>query len=51
MSFSIFSEFEHWVSQVKSILLFKLNHLTPNDYTVMLVLCICIGYCLLRNRN
>ena len=51
MFLSIISGFQHWFSQVTGLLQFKFNHLSPQDYSVMLVLCICIGYCLLRNRN
>ena len=51
MFLSIISGLQHWFGQIQSLVRFRFNHLSPNDYTVMLVLCICIGYCLLRGRN
>ena len=51
MFLTIVSGFQHWVSQIESLLIFKMNHLSPHDYCVMLVLCILIGYLLLRGRS
>lgn len=51
MILSIISGFQHWCGQIESIITFRMNHMSPQDYCVMLVLCISIGYVLLRGRS
>ena len=51
MFVNIFSGIYDWIGQLKSLLFYRYSHLTPDDYTIMLVACICIGYLLLRGRN
>ena len=51
MFLSIMSGLSQWAGQVQNILLNKMNHLTPQDYCIMLVFGISIGYCLLKGQN
>ncbi|MFO0975665.1 MAG: hypothetical protein U0996_04665 [Planctomycetaceae bacterium] len=51
MLLSVMSDFSRWIFQVQHIVSNRLNHMTPNDYTIMLVLTICIGYVLLKGRS
>jgi hypothetical protein len=47
----MFSSFQQWLWEVKSLTIHKYNTLTPQDYCVMLVLCCAVGLTLLRSRN
>lgn len=51
MLLSVMSDFSRWIFQVQNIVSNRLNHMTPNDYTIMLILTICIGYVLLKGRS
>jgi len=51
MLLSIVSGLQHWANQVQNIVFNKMHHLSPQDYCVMLVLAISIGYCLLKGQN
>ncbi len=48
---TLFSGLQQWASQVQQIMVNRMNHLSPQDYCVMLVLGISIGYCLLKGQN
>ncbi len=51
MFLSIVSGLQHWAMQIQRILNYKLDHLSPQDYSIMLVFAIAIGYCLLKGPN
>lgn len=51
MLMTILSSFRIWVSQVKAIISRETSHMSPEDYSIALVFCICIGYVLLRSRH
>jgi hypothetical protein len=51
MLLSILSDLQHWASQVRNIVFNKMHDLSRQDYCVMLVLAISIGYCLLKGQN
>ena len=51
MFLSIVSGLQHWAMQIQRILIHKMDHLSPQDYCVMLVFAIAIGYCLLKGQN
>ena len=51
MLLSIMSGLSQWASQIQNILAQKLDNLTPQDYCIMLVFGISIGYCLLKGQN
>jgi hypothetical protein len=51
MLLSISSGFQLWLSQIQRIMVHKMNHITPQDYCIGLVLAIAIGYCLLKGQN
>lgn len=48
MLMSITTSVVTWFTQVRSIVFNRLSHLNPEEYGIGLVLCICIGYMLLR---
>lgn len=39
-----------WLSQVQNIVTQQFSHLSPDEYCIGLVFCICIGFVLLRGR-
>lgn len=51
MLLNIVSDVELWISQLQNILFSRMHHMSPQDYCIMLVFVICIGYCLLRGRS
>jgi hypothetical protein len=51
MFLTIFSGLQQWLMQVERILWQRFQHLTPAEYTMMLIFCICAGYFLLRGKN
>ena len=50
MLLSFTSSFQQWFYQVKSILIHKANHLTPQDVCIIMVFAISIGYCMLKGK-
>ncbi len=51
MFLSIMSGLSQWAGQVENIFVGKVHHLTPQDYCIIIVFGISIGYCLLKGRN
>ena len=51
MFLSIVSGLQQWAMQIQKILIHKMDHLSPQDYCIMLVLCISIGFVLLRGKS
>jgi hypothetical protein len=51
MFLSIVSGLQQWAMQIQRILTHKMDHLSPQDYCIMLVFGIAIGYCLLKGQN
>ncbi|GEM_PF-1056859 len=51
MLLNIISGLQHWANQVQQIVFNKMHHLSPQDYCIMLVLAISVGYCLLKGQN
>ena len=51
MFLTIFSSFTRWLRQVSGIVDRELSHVGPSEYAMALVVVICIGFFLLRNRN
>lgn len=51
MFLSIISGLHHWAGQVLHILNQKLTHLAPQDFCIIVVLGISVGYCLLKGRS
>ena len=43
--------FQSWLRQIQYLIEHKFNTMTPQDYCIMLVLCISIGFVLLRGKN
>ncbi len=42
---------QNWLDQLMSLTVSKLNHMTPQDYCIVTVLAISVGYCLLKGKN
>lgn len=51
MLMSIMSSFWIWVAQVKTIVSREASHMSPEDYSIALVFCICVGFVLLRSKH
>lgn len=51
MFLSILNAPARWMSQILDIMQHRLNHLSPTEYSVMLIACITIGYTLLKGRS
>ena len=51
MFLSILSDLQLWISQLQNILFSKMHNVSPQDYCIMLVFVVCIGYCLLKGRS
>ncbi len=51
MLVDIMSSVTMWFSQVGNIIGRELSHMSPREYSIGLVLCICVGFVLLRGRN
>ncbi len=51
MFLSIIDGFSNWVAQLQRVLISRFDHLTPNEYCMMLLFCISVGWMLLRGRN
>lgn len=51
MLMTMLSSFNIWVSQVRTIISREASHMSPEDYSIALVFCICIGYLLLRSKH
>jgi len=47
----MFSAFQQWVWEVKSIVIQRYHHLSPQDYYIMLAVCMAVGLTLLRSKN
>jgi hypothetical protein len=47
----IMSGLTTWLHQVSNILSREMAQLSPREYSIGLILCICIGFVLLRGRN
>ncbi len=45
------SAFETWLYQIQSLTIHKYHTMSPQDYCVMLVLCVAVGYVLLRSNR
>ncbi len=45
------SSFENWLYQIQSLTIHKYHTMSPQDYCVMLVLCVSVGYVLLRSNR
>ncbi len=45
------SAFQNWLWAIKGLIIHKFNTLSPQDYCVMLVLCIAVGLTLLRSKH
>lgn len=45
------SAFQTWLYQIQSLTIHKFHTMSPQDYCVMLVLCVAAGYMLLRSRH
>lgn len=51
MFISIVDGFSRWLAQLKNVLQSRFDHLTPTEYCTMLIVCICIGWLMLRGRS
>lgn len=43
--------FQHWLHQIQHLVVHRFNTMSPQDYCIMLVFCIAIGFTLLRSGN
>jgi hypothetical protein len=43
--------FQTWLRQIQYLIEHKFNTMSPEDYCIMLVLCISIGFVLLRGKS
>jgi hypothetical protein len=43
--------FQSWLRQIQHLIEHKFNTMSPQDYCIMLVLCISIGFVLLRGKS
>ena len=48
---NIVNSFDTWLYQIKSLILHRFNHMAPQDYCVMLVVCILVGLVMLRGKR
>lgn len=43
--------FELWVYQIKNLTIHKFHTMSPQDYCLMLIVCVLAGYLLLRSNR
>jgi len=43
--------FQMWLRQIERLVEHRFNTMSPQDYCIMLVFCISIGFVLLRGKN
>ena len=51
MYHSVVDGFNHWLLQLTRVLVYRFDHITPSEYCFMLVVCISVGWLMLRGRN
>ncbi len=51
MFLSILNSLDSWFYQTKSLIVHRFNHMSPQDYSVMLVISIAVGFVLLRGKR
>jgi hypothetical protein len=51
MFLTVVSGLQNWVLQLQRLLVHRFDHLSPQEYCIMLVFVIAIGYTLLQGRR
>ena len=51
MLINIVTEMDRWLGQMSSLFVQRFNHLSPQEYCIMLLCCITVGAFLLRSRH